>query len=95
MQQLEPIVAEIFYAGANSEDTALARAQGLGADDDNDPAPENAPQRDTPQPSPLEELSWGWHGIDDRRSTSMPNFWASFREFTRTSLQNLSIVSML
>ena len=47
-QQLEPIAAEASCAGANSEDTALAGAQGAGADDDNDPAPENAPQ-----PSPL------------------------------------------
>ena len=87
-------MAEAFYAGANLEDTDLVRAQGVSADDDNDPAPESAPQRDVPQPSPLQELSWGWDGIDDRRSTSMPNVGAAFCEFTRKSLQNLSMASI-
>ena len=51
-------------SGSRAEDIALAQSQGLDVDDDNEPAPENAPAEgvaiDTT--SNLHGQTWGWGG---------------------------------
>jgi hypothetical protein len=55
---------------SRAEDIAMARAQGLDVDDDNDPAPENIPVRGAPAESDENPhgQEWGWGGTCHRKS---------------------------
>ena len=68
----DPIDVAVFApTGNHAEDIATARTQGLTVDDDNEPAPENIPEANAPAPNVNalnEGQSWGWDGIDRRRT---------------------------
>ena len=47
--------------GTHAEDIAHVKSLGLGVDDDNEPAPENIPNKNPPEKI---DQSWGWDGFD-------------------------------
>jgi hypothetical protein len=78
----EPIDESVFEATNNAEDIALVLAQGLDVDDDNEPAPENIPQTGAPPVAEdtglYPDQSWGWDGLDPRRTSNVQDQPASF-----------------
>ena len=66
--------------GTTVEDISHFCAQGFEVDDDNDPAPKNAPAA-TPSTTSCIYLDWGSNTLDPRRSNNLSNYMAVLRGF--------------
>ena len=67
-----------------SEDMAELRRQGIAIDDDNDPAPENIPDRGAEPEQVVDNLNWkGEEGIIcPRKAANLPNSFAGFTHYS-------------
>jgi hypothetical protein len=74
-----------------SEDMAELRRQGIAVDDDNDPAPENIPDRGAAPAAAADNLNWKGEGIIcPRKSTNRQNSFAGFTHYSRDDVLCMS-----
>ena len=84
------IEGNVFHAGNTAEDIAMVRNQGLMADDDNKPAPENVP---TPGTVAVDnECTWGCDGTCNRKITGAVNHRPSISTLHGLILETASYV---
>ncbi len=96
----EPIEESIFHLGNSAEDIALVHIQGLEVDDDNEPAPENVPDKtgvcDRSGLVGAHGQKWGWDGIDEQvlrcPSNPEPGCSKSWSPLGKTSLESFMLL---
>jgi hypothetical protein len=89
---IDTSILEKVGRSTRSEGIALVRAQGLDADDDDDPALENIPTAGAPTGGydDPHHQAWGWGSTCHRRSKNFADVNRSISDHTRNDLRIMS-----